>query len=101
MMAHKTECRVMGLGVKCLAVVATSLCLFACDSQMITTSNFYPSQIVTGNDATDGRKYAQAPGVIPVHGIPYYLPQSVLHLTVAGSYPKDEADKYQLTIKLN
>jgi hypothetical protein len=99
MMAHKSECRVMGLGVS-LAVVAAGL-LSACDSQMITTSNFYPSQIVTGNDATDGKKYAQAPGVIPVHGIPYYLPQSVLHLTVAGSYPKDEADKYQLTVKLN
>nr|WP_298690154.1 hypothetical protein [uncultured Dongia sp.] len=89
-MLRKTIVR-MGCG----AGLAT---LAACNSQMVTTSNFYAENqtpsLVAGEAAETNRETIR-----PVQGIPYYLPQSVIKLNVSGSQ-KSASDPASYTFSL-
>lgn len=76
------------------------LLITGCNTQMVTTSNFYADYATPS--LTDGRptQSTKTP-VRPVQGIPYYLPQSVVKVTVGGGPKSKEDETYVMTLTLN
>lgn len=84
-------------GVTCSVSLAV---LSACNTQMVTTSNFY-AENQTPSLSSGQPAQTDAKTIRPVQGIPYYLPQTVIKLNVSGSQ-KSASDpaSYAISLKL-